>query len=303
MITSLSNNRIKHLVMLREKSRNRNQEGLFLAEGIRMFEEAPIGRLREIYYSENFLEVLAKEAESREAGSRDSVGKKTGENAGRQGRAFRKLKECEARGIPVEAVSEEVFRKISDTCTPQGILFVMEQLSYSLADMLAQAKTLKETAGQEPLFLILEDIQDPGNLGTMLRTAEGAGASGVILSKGCVDIYNPKTIRSTMGSLYRVPFVYQEDLEGAIRMVRAEGITVYAAHLGGEQYYDRIGYQGGSAFLIGNEGNGLKKETADQADLYLKIPMAGSLESLNAAVAAALLLYRAAGEYRKDEEK
>lgn len=303
VITSLSNSRIKHLVMLREKSRNRNKEGLFLAEGIRMFEEAPWECLKEVYYSENFLAVLEKEDGAGEDGDCGTLGKNGSKSPGRQERVLQKLKECEAKGIPVEAVSEEVFKKISDTCTPQGILFVMEQFSYFLEDMLAQAKALKETTGQEPIFLILEDIQDPGNLGTMLRTAEGAGANGVILSKGCVDIYNPKTIRSTMGSLYRMPFVYQENLGEAIRMVKENGITVYAAHLAGEQYFDRIRYQGGSAFLVGNEGNGLKKETADQADMYLKIPMAGRLESLNAAVSAALLLYRAAGEYRKDGEK
>lgn len=272
MITSLTNNRIKHLAALKEKSRNRNKEGLFWAEGVRMFAEAPIERIKEVYYSQQQEKVLPK------------------------------LAECEEAGIPAEAVSDEVFRKISDTCTPQGILFVMEQFSYSLEELLEQAKTRRETDGQEPLFLILEDIQDPGNLGTMLRTAEGAGASGVILSRGCVDIYNPKTIRSTMGSLYRVPFVYQEDLGDAIQKLKSGGITVYAAHLAGKQYFDRISYQGGSAFLVGNEGNGLKKETADQADMYLKIPMAGSLESLNAAVSAALLLYQAAGEHRKDEE-
>lgn len=270
MITSLTNSRIKHLTALKEKSRNRNKEGLFLAEGVRMFAEAPIERIKEVYYSQ------------------------------RQEKALPKLAECEEAGIPAEAVSDGVFQKISDTCTPQGILFVMEQFSYSLEELLKQAKTRRETIGQEPLFLILEDIQDPGNLGTMLRTAEGAGASGVILSRGCVDIYNPKTIRSTMGSLYRVPFVYQEDLRDAIQRLKSDGITVYAAHLAGEQYFDRISYQGGSAFLVGNEGNGLKKETADQADMYLKIPMAGSLESLNAAVSAALLLYQAAGEHRKD---
>ena len=273
MITSLSNNRIKHLAALKEKSRNRNKEGLFLAEGVRMFAEAPIGHLKEVYYSD------------------------------RQEKIIPKLEECEKAGIPVEAVSDEVFKKVSDTCTPQGILFVMEQFSYSLEDLLEQARVRKEAAGQEPLFLVLEDIQDPGNLGNMLRTAEGAGVSGIILSKGCVDIYNPKTIRSTMGSLYRVPFVYQEDLEGAIQMLKADGITVYAAHLAGKKYFDRISYQGGSAFLVGNEGNGLKKETADLADMYLKIPMSGSLESLNAAVSAALLLYQAAGEHRKDEEE
>lgn len=298
MITSLGNNRIKHLVALREKSRNRNKEGLFIAEGIKMFREAPIGQIKEVYCSRNFCSLLEQtDGEEGTAHEEEKEGK------GRKEQIFRKLKDCGKNGVPVETVSDEVFKKITDTCTPQGILFLMEQFSYSLEALIGQAAALAKGGGRKPLFLILEDIQDPGNLGTMLRTAEGAGASGVILSRGCVDIYNPKTIRSTMGSLYRMPFVYQDDLRKAVDMIRAGGVTVYAAHLEGKQYFDRIQYQGGSAFLIGNEGNGLKKETADLADLYLKIPMAGSLESLNAAVAAALLLYQAAGQDRKDEEK
>ena len=133
----------------------------------------------------------------------------------------------------------------------------------------------------------------------MLRTGEGAGVDGVIMSRGTVDIYNPKTIRSTMGSLYRVPFAYVEELADAIRLLQKNDIPVYAAHLRGERFFDELSYEGGSAFLIGNEGNGLKKETADLADLYLKIPMEGKLESLNAAVASALLLYQASGNSRR----
>ena len=275
MITSLSNGKIKHLITLRDKGRARNKEGLFLAEGLKMFEEAPVGQLKEIYVSE----VLWQELE-----------KATDEN-----RTWKKLNECRKQGTFVEQLSEEVFKKVSDTQTPQGILFVMEQLSYNLEILVKQALERQAEGGRMPLFLLLEDIQDPGNLGTMIRTGEGAGVDGVIMSRGTVDIYNPKTIRSTMGSLYRVPFLYVEDLAAAITILQQNGIRVYAAHLEGKQYFDELSYEGGSAFLIGNEGNGLRRETADMADTYLKIPMEGKLESLNAAVAAALLLYQAAG--------
>lgn len=291
MITSLGNSRIKHLVALREKSRDRNREGLFVAEGIKMFEEAPIEKIREVYCGESFYQLLT------DRGSES----KTAEDF-RAEKVLCKLEDCRKREIFTEQLSDEVLKKAADTMTPQGILFVMEQFSYDLEGMLKQALQLFQMEGKSPLFLILEDIQDPGNLGTMIRTGEGAGVSGVILSKGCVDIYNPKTIRSTMGSMYRVPFVYQEDLEGAIKKLQKNKITVYAAHLKGETYFDRIDYYGGSAFLVGNEGNGLKEKTADLADTYIKIPMEGKLESLNAAVAAALLLYQAAGNNRKDGE-
>ena len=147
------------------------------------------------------------------------------------------------------------------------------------------------------LYVILEDIQDPGNLGTIMRTAEGAGAAGIIMSKGCVDIYNPKTIRSTMGSAYRVPFLYVDDLKTAIEKIRSCEIEVFAAHLNGKTYYDDINYHR-AAFLIGNEGNGLSDEVANQATSYLKIPMEGQLESLNASVAASILMYEASRQRR-----
>ena len=184
------------------------------------------------------------------------------------------------KGLDHEVVEEKVFDRISDTKTPQGILCVVKQKEYELDDVLK--------AGD--LYVILEDIQDPGNLGTIMRTAEGAGAAGVIMSRGCVDIYNPKTIRSTMGSAYRVPFLYVDDLKAAIEKIRSCKIDVYAAHLKGETYYDDINYHR-AAFLIGNEGNGLREETAALADRYIKIPMSGQVESLNAAVSTAILMY------------
>lgn len=277
MITSTSNGKIKHLITLREKSRIRSKEGLFLAEGIKMFEEAPLERMKELYISETLWREI---------------------QAQRNLLIWKKLHICMEQGIFVEQVSQEVFKKISDTRTPQGILFVMEQFSYSLEDMIRQSKQRLKEGGRAPLFLLLEDIQDPGNLGTMLRTGEGAGVDGVIMSRGTADIYNPKTIRSTMGSLYRVPFLYARELSEIIEKLKESQIKVYAAHLKGKKYFDEISYEGGSAFLIGNEGNGLREETADLSDIYLKIPMEGQLESLNAAVAAALLLYQAAGYQR-----
>lgn len=279
MITSLVNGRMKALRVFQEKSRARNKEGVFLAEGIKMFEEAPLERLTEVYCAEKLWRQM--------------------EEDGAHKALWEKLQRGREQGILLEQVSDEVFRRVSDTQTPQGIMFVMKQFSHSLEDMIERAMEKKERQGKLPLFLILEDIQDPGNLGTMLRTAEGAGASGVVMSKGTADIYNPKVIRSTMGSLYRLPFCYEESLGNAVGLLRQKGISVYAAHLQGERFYDEIAYTEGSAFLIGNEGKGLKQETADLADSYLKIPMEGSLESLNAAVAAALLMYQAAGYNRR----
>ena len=139
--------------------------------------------------------------------------------------------------------------------------------------------------------MILENLQDPGNLGTILRTAEGAGVDGVILSKESVDIYNPKTIRSTMGSVYRLPFLYVDSIEAILPVLKKHHVHTYAAHLKGKNSYEQENYCGGTAFFIGNEGNGLTDHLSSQADTLIRIPMEGKLESLNAAVASAILMY------------
>lgn len=257
MITAAGNRRLKTLASMNQRAKARREADAFLTEGIKMFLEAPAERIREVYISESF---SVKEAAGRP-----------------EGRLAEKLKET-----GYEVVADELFRKISDTMTPQGILCVMNSFHYGMEELLG---------GDRPFLLLLEDLQDPGNLGTVIRTAEAAGITGIIMSRNTVDIYNPKTIRATMGSVYRVPFLYAEDFLESVRTLREKGILVYAAHLKGEKYYDEGSYGGGCAFLIGNEGNGLKEETAAMADCRLKIPMAGRVESLNASVAAALLMY------------
>ena len=133
----------------------------------------------------------------------------------------------------------------------------------------------------------------------MFRTGEGAGLSGIIMSRETVDLFAPKTVRATMGSIYRMPFYVTEDLHSTLGALRDAGVHTFAAHLRGEKYYDELDFTGATAFLIGNEGNGLRKETADLADTYLKIPMEGQLESLNAAMAAGILMYEAHRQWRR----
>ncbi len=148
--------------------------------------------------------------------------------------------------------------------------------------------------------MVLDHLQDPGNVGTILRAGEAAGVTGVILSAGCADIYNPKVIRSTMGSIYRMPFVYVEDLPEVLEELKRRGIHCYAAYLEGKNSYDRESYVKGSAFLIGNEGNGLSEEVAACADIRIRIPMLGQVESLNAAAAATVLMFEAARQRREE---
>lgn len=261
MITSSSNPRIRRVIQWRQKARERRADSVFLAEGFKMFEEAPEGMVREVYVTPGALE---------KAASRPKLRKKL-EEAG-----------C-------ETVTEELFARMSDTQSPQGLLCVLRQPVYKLAQLLDRPS---------PLLVVLENLQDPGNLGTIVRTGEGAGITGVIMSCGTVDIFNPKTIRSTMGSIFRVPFLYVDSMEQALSEMHGRGIRTYAAHLEGKKDYDSFSYRGGTAFLIGNEGNGLSRETAKRADEYLKIPMEGRVESLNAAVAASLLMYEARRQRR-----
>lgn len=261
MIISTSNAKIKRIVQLRKKKKARDAEGVFLVEGIRMFREIPEKLLQEIYISESC--------------------------EGKEGKEIRRR--ASACGIRPELVSDGVFAYLSDTQTPQGILCVVGQLSYSLEEV-ADASC--------PHMLVLDRLQDPGNVGTILRTAEGAGVTGILLDGECADIYNPKTIRSTMGSIFRMPFYYIQDLEEGIRYLKKRGICTYAAHLEGKRAYDEEDYRKPCAFLIGNEGNGLRPEIADLADTYIRIPMAGEVESLNAAIASAVLMFEAGRQRR-----
>lgn len=256
MITSSANPKVKQVVQWQTKAKERRSAGVFLTEGFKMFEEAPEELIREVYISQS------------------TVGR-----IETQEKLMDKLKK-----VGYEIVADELFAKMSDTRTPQGILCVMKQPGYSLEQMLC-AKT--------PLLVVLENLQDPGNLGTIVRTGEGAGVTGVIMSRQTVDIFNPKVIRATMGSIFRVPFLYVDSLEEVIQEMHKKGIHTYAAHLKGKKYYDCFSFREGTAFLIGNEGNGLSCETARLAGDYLKIPMEGKVESLNAAIAASLLMYEA----------
>lgn len=202
----------------------------------------------------------------------------------------KKKHDSDMTGISYEIVQDNVFKAVSDTMTPQGILCVVRQPVYDAGELLDKAR---------PCFLLLEDIQDPGNLGTIMRTAEAAGVDAVIMSRGCVDIFNPKVIRSTMGAVYRVPFLYEDNLEQFVQRLKERSIEVYAAHLQDSVDYDSISYQNGCAFLIGNEGNGLSEALSSAATGYIKIPMKGKVESLNAAVAASVLVYEVYRQRRR----
>lgn len=187
-----------------------------------------------------------------------------------------------------EAVTATQMERITLLKTPTPVLALIRKPHYTFDPA---------TAGNE-LTLALDGVQDPGNLGTIIRAGEGAGITGVVMSSDTADIYNPKVIRSTMGSVLRVPFVYASDLKEACEQMKKAGISLYAAHLKGMHNYDQEDYTKDTGFLIGNEAKGLTDEMAAVADTYIKIPMAGQVESLNAAVASSVLMFEAARQRR-----
>ena len=258
MIESKSNQQVKRVIQLQTKAKARREENAFVVEGPRMVSETPAHLLRKVFVSEHPTEEVEQALLSLDSSL-------------------------------VEQVADSVFKTMSETVTPQGVLAIVTKPEYGLETFFQR---------ENGLYLILENIQDPGNLGTMLRTAEGAGVDGVIMSRDTVDLFSPKVVRSTMGSLYRMPYLISDDLAATINDMKRRGICVYAAHLQATEYYDELDYTKGSAFLIGNEGNGLRPETASLASSGLKIPMAGRVESLNAAMAAGVLMYEASRQRR-----
>lgn len=257
MISSTSNPQVKRLAQLQKKSKVRNEEKVFIVEGIRMFAEVPKNRVEKVYISESLYN--------------------------------KKKQELDLQGMPVEILSDNVFQYVSDTKTPQGIMCIVKQVQYNIEELLRI---------RNPHFMVLDNLQDPGNLGTIVRTAEGAGVDAIFLSKESVDIFNPKTIRSTMGSIYRMPVIYVDDLLELLDTFKEKGIKSYAAHLEGKNSYDQETYQDGTAILIGNEGNGLRDEVSKKADIWVQIPMKGQVESLNAAIAASVLMFEVARQRR-----
>lgn len=253
MISSESNTQIKEIVKLQKSARERRKKNIFVVEGIKLtIEAASHGKLKKIYVSEQIYE------------NADDVLLKLFANH------------------EYEIVSENIFHTISETVTPQGMLGLVQIPSYDLEEILSDKRQS---------FLLLDDLRDPGNLGTIMRTAEGADMSGVILSRESVDLFNPKVVRSTMGAIFRIPFYYADSLIEVIQSMKEKGIPVYGTMMQGSEVYDALDYRNGVGIVIGNEANGISSKVMEQLTGGVRIPMAGSLESLNAAVSAAILMY------------
>lgn len=180
------------------------------------------------------------------------------------------------RELPVFLLSDQAFAALSDTKTPQGTAAVLG---------------LRPLPFRGQCFVALDGLQDPGNVGTILRTADAAGLDGVLLSPDCADVFSPKVLRASMGSIFRVGLDFPEALADRLAALREEGYAILSSQLDGSPFYDRPDPGDKWVLVIGNEGNGVSPAVQREATMRLRLPMRGGAESLNAAVAAGIMMY------------
>lgn len=178
--------------------------------------------------------------------------------------------------VPVFTLSEHVFSVVTDTRTPQGVAAVL-------------SKRISPVLGSR--LIALDAVQDPGNVGTIIRTADAAGMDGVLLGPECADLFSPKVLRSTMGSIFRMHFGFPGDLPAALSEYRRKGFSVISSQLDGTPFFQRENVSSSFVLIIGNEGNGISEAVRAEATHHLCLPMRGGAESLNAAVAAGIMMY------------
>lgn len=178
--------------------------------------------------------------------------------------------------LPVFLLPDHVFRSVCDTKTPQGIAAVL---------------TLQAREASGRRLLALDGVQDPGNVGTIIRTADAAGFDGILFSPDCADLFSPKVLRSTMGSIFRLGFSFPPSLPEALEKLKKDGFSVLSSQLDGDPFYERGAVSSSFVLIVGNEGNGISDAVKAVATHRLRLPMRGGAESLNAAVAAGIMMY------------
>lgn len=255
MITSYSNKLIKEIRKLNKK-KYRNKKKLFFIEGIRIIEDSFKSNcdIQYIIYSNKLY------------------------NTSRGRELINKIKES---NIECYEVENNLIKEISDTENPQGIIAVLKMKENSLQE-------LKE---ENNFIVFLDRIQDPGNMGTIIRSADALGVDGIIINKGCVDIYNPKVLRATMGSVFNIPIIYSEDGTKTLLEFKNKGTNIFVTSLDSAEYCYDTDFEKDNILVIGNEGNGVSQEILDLSDKNIKIPIKGKAESLNAAIASSIIMY------------
>jgi len=251
-ISSKDNEFIKHIKKLKDK-KYRDLSNEYVIEGIKLIGEAiqENARIKQI--------VICEECEKAESISKELMYEIAKE-------------EC-------VYVTEKVFKYISEVSTPQGILAVIEKNNNK-----------NEIDYSQDIIVALDDVQDPGNLGTILRTIDSIGLNQILVSKGTADAYNPKVVRSTMGAIFRIKIIECEDLEKTLKEVKKHKFKIVVSSLQTNNSIYDIDYKK-KVIIIGNEANGVEKHIQEMADEKVKIPMLGKTESLNASVATGIILY------------
>lgn len=178
--------------------------------------------------------------------------------------------------MPVYELPAHVLAAVCDTKTPQGIAAVVR---------------MKEQSALGKHIVVLDGVQDPGNVGTIIRTADAAGLDGVLFSNQCADVFSPKVLRATMGSIFRMNLRTTGDLPGELTKLREKGYSILSSQLDGTLFYERQDVAERFALIIGNEGNGVSEQVQQTATHRVRLPMRGGAESLNAAIAAAIMMY------------
>lgn len=253
VITSKENEAVKNIRKLKEK-KYRDEKKEFIIEGIKMIEEAiqENAKIKTIVVCEECI---------------------------KDGTISQKIL-YEIAKYNCIYVSEKVFRIMTEVTNPQGILAVIEK----------ESKKEEEINYEEDIIVVLDGIQDPGNLGTILRTADSANLKQIIVSDKTADIYNPKVVRSTMGAIFRVKVIESNHLVETLKEIKKHKFKIVSTSLEDSKNIYEIDYEK-KAIVIGNEANGVSKEVQDISDEKIKIPMLGKTESLNASVAAGIVIY------------
>ncbi|MCD7102275.1 TrmH family RNA methyltransferase [Pseudoclavibacter sp. 13-3] len=262
MLTSVHNERVRFAAALARRDA-RSKTGRFLLDGPQSVAEAVQWRsqaVEQVYAAENAVERLGD-----------------------------LLDAARAAGVPVETVTERVLKAMSDTVHPQGVVAVARQFPVRAEDLFA---------ADPRLLVIMHHVSDPGNAGTVLRVADAVGADGVIFTDGSVDVYNPKVVRSTTGSLFHLPVAVGVSLEDAVRLAHESGLQTLAADISGDELSSDTAtaelLAQPTAWLFGNEAHGLDEAELALADQAVRLPIYGRAESLNLAIAASVCLYQSA---------
>jgi len=264
LISSTQNKELTAVRRLYER-KYREQERKYIIEGVRQLEEAAqaAAGLETVYFAPKLLS---------------------------RARGETLLASLRQAGVRCVEVTDAIFAQMANTETPQGILAVVRRTETDLAAL---------TAPKNPLLVVADGLQDPGNLGTIIRTADAAGADGVITLPGTVDLYGPKTVRSAMGSLFHLPVWPADDTASFLSAMQAAGVRLIAGDAAASQSYDAVDLRGRVALVVGSEAAGPSEAVRAAAAAWVKIPILGRAESLNVGVAASILLYEAVRQRKK----